>query len=61
MTDAPRKPYVPLDEEDPVDGMIRRTGCEMQYRAMETCMVDTDRNFRACQVLNQLVYFSLIL
>ena len=41
--------YIPLDEEDPVDSMIRRTGCEAEYRAMENCIVETDRDFRACQ------------
>ncbi len=45
-----KKPYVPPDGEDPVDGMIKRTGCEVQYRALETCIVESDRNFKACQV-----------
>ena len=43
--------YVPPDGEDAVDGMIRRTGCETEYRALETCIVDNDRNFKACQVV----------
>jgi hypothetical protein len=42
--------YVPPDGEDAVDGMIQRTGCEKQYRALENCIVETDRNFKACQV-----------
>jgi hypothetical protein len=46
-----KKPYVPPDGEDPVDGMIKRTGCEVQYRALETCIVESDRNFKTCQVM----------
>ena len=46
-----KKPYVPPDGEDAVDGMIQRTGCETEYRALETCIVDNDRNFKACQVM----------
>ncbi len=37
------------EDEDVIDGVIRRTGCEAAYRVMEDCMVETDRDFRACQ------------
>lgn len=32
-----------------VDGVIRRSGCEDKYRAMENCLAfETNRDFRAC-------------
>jgi hypothetical protein len=42
-------PAIIDEEEDVIDGVIRRTGCEAAYRVMEDCMVETDRDFRACQ------------
>ena len=32
-----------------VDGVIRRSGCEVTYRAMENCLAfETERDFKAC-------------
>jgi len=32
-----------------VDSVIRRSGCEEKYRAMENCLAfETNRDFRAC-------------
>jgi hypothetical protein len=50
-----KTPYIPPDGEDAVDGMIQRTGCETEYRALETCIVDNDRNFKACQVNSSII------
>ena len=37
-----------------VDGVIRRSGCEDKYRAMENCLaLETNRDFRACAKVSQ--------
>ena len=40
---------VQLTRMQVIDGVIRRTGCEEEYKAMENCLsFDTNRDFRAC-------------
>lgn len=45
---AARPASVVDEEEDVVDVVVRNTGCEVSYRAMEDCIVETDRDFRKC-------------
>ena len=37
-----------------MDSVIRRSGCEDKYRAMENCLAfETNRDFRACAKVSQ--------
>lgn len=37
------------DDEDVIDGVIRKSGCELEFRKFEDCMIETNRDFRQCQ------------
>ena len=36
-------------KDDPLDAAIRSSPCFAEYKALEECLVVTDRNFKKCQ------------
>jgi len=43
------RPPVAPDEEDEVDAAIKRNPCYSGIKALEDCLLRTDRNFMKCQ------------